>query len=251
MKVINQLLVIVLFLFPAVICSMLLVGWKRVRDFSKVEPKKEKNQSKKIRRDFYALLSEIKSDCKKKNKICVKILPVNLINPKNDLGFSGTPFCLRTIAYTPVAIKHYAINPPIWKIAIVQSIGHEIAHWWDIRRNKFHKEQPKESQHFFYWVHEVRCDFYGVNFAMSFDGDYSREEIITAIEKKAEVYKQNSDYKPGHRKRHPSWEFRLEMLRSHTSFDEEVIKAIKQAAECNDDTYVDFVARNLREIAIE
>lgn len=244
MDSITQILKELSLLMLVAIAGMLFVGYKRVRDFSRPKEGEDYKDGKRIRKEFYAHIAKITANCKE-NGIHVKVLPLNLGNHKNDLAFSGAPSWVHIVAYTPVVIKHYARDPRTWEIAIVQSIGHELGHWRDIHRDKFHKEQPEENQNFFYWVHEIRCDFYGVDFAQSFGEGYSREEIITAVEKKAEVYKHNSGYEPGHSKDHPSWEFRLDMLKNHTSFDKNVIKDIKREAKCNDEAYVNMITEKL------
>ena len=227
----------------AIFC-MLFVGFKRVRDFSISTEDEAYKDSKKIRKEFYKLISQIVAECKK-NRIYVKVLPLKILNSKNDLGFSSTPSWVHVVVYTPVVIKYYFKDPRTWEIAIVQSIGHELGHWQDIYRGRFHNKQPEENQNFFYWTREIRCDFYGVDFAQSFREGYSRDEIITAVAKKADVYKHNSDYKPGHCKDHPSWEFRLSMLKKYTSFDERVIKDIMQEAKCTDNSYVKMITEKL------
>lgn len=170
----------------AIFC-MLFVGFKRVRDFSISTEGGANKDSKKIRKEFYELISQIVAECKK-NRIYVKVLPLKILNSKDDLGFSSAPSWVHVVVYTPVVIKHYSKDPRIWEIAIVQSIGHELGHRQDIYRDRFHKKQPEENQNFFYWTREIRCDFYGVDFAQSFREGYSRDEIITAVAKKADVY---------------------------------------------------------------
>lgn len=179
----------------------------------------------------------------KKIKGRISILPIYPIQEKNQLSAGSCSPFLSIITYSPIWIVKVITEGKTWENAFLQTIGHEIGHFYDIKRGLAFYFLKKNNKKFYYWMREICCDYYGVAFVKKFYPPISREEILAAVTEKSKIYVSQNNNQKGIG--HPSWDVRLKVLYEHTLIDQEVIKYIAKESNCNDEKYINNVVKKL------
>lgn len=203
-----------------------------------VKEKKFKN-TKAVMTKLNAIVQEAREHCLEKG-YDMKISPTYEVEKRNDLGM-GIRRWFDTIVYSGVWIEKLLTGAPIWKIAFMESIGHEIGHRKDIKQNILFYLRPKCERKFFYWTREVLNDYRGIAFVNEFYPEHSRKTILNAVKKKAKAY--DSSKKKKSYFTHPTWAFRLELQNRYESFSEKVVYAIAKKAGCENKAFVAEIAK--------
>lgn len=177
---------------------------------------------------FSLFLNKVERICRE-NGYSVKF---SMFCPRPKMGSQGFGTNCRTkIKFGPVWIYLIAVSPRLSELAFVQSVGHEIGHRFDWKKGKGFYFRPAAERRLFYWLQEIKSDFWGVDFTIKNYEGVSRKTILNAVGKKAERY-----IKERKRKEcmsHPSWELRCKLLKEHNCFDEEVVRKVAKAAGCD------------------
>lgn len=180
----------------------------------------------------------------------VKIFPLNSGDIPGLINM-GTSFSKAPVVFKPVWGYHFARNPEVFSIAFIHSVGHELGHWTDIKKGSKFNKRPTEEKEFFLWVREIRNDFEGISILERYYPNITRNQIIDAIECKANApvidlkpkkKKEKQNRQSGSYRDHPEWDFRLQIIKCG-QFSEEVIKKIADKAECTNADYVQEVVR--------
>lgn len=170
---------------------------------------------KEIKKEFKGIEKEALSACKEYsglrflNKLCYR----------RCLDLSDLNACTlkptRTIAYSPLWIflctADMFCNRDDWRIAFMQSVGHELGHQFDKRKDfLFGLRHSYEERRLFYWLREVACDIYSLGFmAKQFPCFVSR--FRGALDLKIWKY---MNQMTGKEKffRHPTWAIRKKVI---------------------------------------
>ena len=234
----------------AVPTLFMIIGRKQERQFAK-EAADDKGNSearsyKRIISDFYAVIKEIKTYKIKGKTRCIFILPVNIIE-KQKLNCSSIGL-VHLIAYRPVWLLHFGKNPDVWKHAFIQTVGHELGHWFDVRKTPFlYWCRPKLSKELFCWVREVRNDFWSLKFLKeNWGDDYCKKQTLEIMTIKASIYDPtilNNQHEVVAKNKvkfrtHPSWSLRLDLLNEYDEFSSEVIDDIAASIGCKDENLI-------------
>lgn len=169
---------------------------------------------KEIKEEFRKIEKETMAACKEYsklyflNKLCYRTDDLtNLV----ACTFKPT----RTIAYSPIWIflctgdtdwKNHD-----WRIAFRQSVGHELGHQFDKRKDfLFRLRHSYEERRLFYWLREVACDIYSLGFM----ADQFPCTIVTlenALNLKIAKYTEQMTGKEKFYK-HPTWDIRKKVI---------------------------------------
>lgn len=205
------------------------------------------NLSKKeVKKRIRGFVDEVKNRCKSELGLSIKILPIYQISKHKELGFGTAVKMLRIVTYSPIWIEKILTSQKLWKLSFVQSVGHEIGHRRDLSRGVFFLVKNLNDRKFFLWVREVRCDYFGLEFASQVCPLCSRGEILEAIQVKADEYAAQSLGKKNKNYTHPSWKIRLKILRTYENFNEDVIRFIAKEAGCINAEYISKIVSLLK-----
>lgn len=115
--------------------------------------------------------------------------------------------------------------------AMYQSVGHELGHislgeniklLLDneiIKDIKTHKKNK--------WVVECYCDAFGVKFAQLCFKNITNRELLESIKNKFD-FNAKTRKKDKHKHHHPSWTYRLQIIKTYATFDKTVIKKVAE-----------------------
>lgn len=209
---------------------------------------KNKKMSKKTMEQFLDMVIKTKKLYTKEYKTI--IIPFRFGDTPGLINMA-TSIPKAPILFKPVWGYHFARNSEVFSIAFMHSVGHELGHWTDIKNGAKFNKRPKEEKEFFLWVREIRNDFEGISILERCCPNISRNQIINAIECKANA--PVIDLKPKKKKEkltklgnsyrdHPEWDFRLQIIRSG-HFNKDVIKQIADKANCKNTNYVQKIIK--------
>lgn len=208
--------------------------WRKITSFVTGKTKRE------VENDMATLIAEAMAACKKSGKQ-MKII----YDPSADittLTMSTCPKVFKTIVMSPSWIPFLSGATPDsvedWKVAFYQSVGHELGHQFDvpsvfgvpIRKNK-------AERRLFCWLREVRCDLYGVDFAVSHLASYGKDDIMVAIDVKIAAYTaQKGDIAD---RKHPTWAVRKSIMENHNELNADVIEVLVKESGCDNQGFID------------
>lgn len=236
---------------PLVLMYMLFIGKRQERQFAKEAADDDKNEhglsDEEILSEFYDVIKEIKTYKVERNKLCALILPINVGPEKHKLNCSSIRL-VHLVAYRPVWLLHFGSNPEVWKRAFIQTVGHELGHWFDVRKTPFlYWCRPKLSKELFCWVREVRNDFWSLKFLKeNWGDDYCKKQTLEIMTIKASIYDPtilNNQHEVVAKNKvkfrtHPSWSLRLDLLNEYDEFSSEVIDDIAASIGCKDENLI-------------
>lgn len=119
------------------------------------------------------------------------------------------------------------------------TIGHEMTHQ---EKDYFYLEPFSNEQKFVNWVNEIHADYGGI--IKAFDGNVNRG--IKALELKKH-YKGEKDKD---RRSHPSWERRIEYIKTF-DFNADLIKEIAKSTNCDNKRLINKVCDYYDSIALQ
>lgn len=209
--------------------------------YKKLSVKKKKSKQD-IKEEFGAIVGRAKSNCAAA-KATVNILPYYEVSARNALGFGIVPR-LNTILYSSVWIELTLTKSSKWQIAFAQSVGHELGHKDDIPKDILFPFRKLADRRFYNWVCEIRNDLYGVEFARKYYS-YTEEDIHEAVCMKANMYDKTTRKK--NYQTHPTWRFRLSIMKNYSVLTEEVIRYIAENAGCTNKKYIEKVSQAVME----
>lgn len=212
----------------------------RIKHFVEKSACEKRLSNEAVTKEFLSLCKEVEACCVRKSIKIWGIKPWHLSGEKEKLnanaGFSWLPI----ISYTPSWISKVISDDPQWKVAFLHTMGHEMGH-----RNREPSPRysftanPSPKTCFVNYVRECRCDFYGMEFMKAEYPQYTREEVILAKEKEAEDIERHNNGVERVSSTHPTWTFRLELLRTYTCFDQAVIQRIAKETGFGDQRFID------------
>ena len=139
---------------------------------------------RKAREQFEAVLCEAERNCA---TYPTKFKPAYPIRKISEIGMAVSKKT-RTIAYAPFWAYLVVVKPRLWKIAFMQTVGHEWNHNFDPYKRQGFLFRKRSEKKFYYWLCEVVNDFRGVEFVQHHYPKYERSTVISAVEAKANYY---------------------------------------------------------------
>lgn len=191
-----------------------------------------------VKKQFRKVVQEEIDRCSTLNTK-IKIVPYHDVYARDELGM-GIWAKFGVVLCTANWIELALTQNQQWRLALTQSVGHEIGHKEDIQKGILFSFRKKTDQKFFYWLREIRCDYKGVWYAMKFT-DMSREKVIKAIRAKARKYNKHNDGKTFFK--HPEWNFRIKMLNKYPELTEAAIREIAAKAGCKNEKYIQEIIK--------
>ena len=208
-----------------------------------VSCEKNNKAAQKVMKQFMKMVSRTKKIYAEEYRTI--IIPFNSGDTPGLINMS-TSFRNAPIVFKPVWGYHFARNPEAFKVAFMHSVGHELGHWTDIKKDPHFSKRPKEEKEFFLWVREIRNDFEGIKILEKHNPNVTHNQIIHAIECKANApvidlkAKKSKEKQFGCRnsyRDHPEWGVRLQML-ACGQFSKDIIERIADIAECRNMDYI-------------
>ena len=184
-----------------------------------------------ILNEYHCLFDDIKD---KASKVGIKIVSFGYFNGFSNAlsGRASIPFF---ILITPSWFVKTASGDSVWQIALLHTLGHEIAH-------KAKEPHPclglTKQGRFRNWVREVRADFWGLNFVENYY-HISRPSILKAVEKKTNYNLEIAPRTGCGSKTHPSGPFRYTLLSENQSFNSQVVRCIAKELGYTNNSYIE------------
>lgn len=137
------------------------------------------------------------------------------------------------ILISPTWIKKLLDADPQWRVAFLETIGHELAH-------KMNEPNPiywfSKKARLTNWARECRADFYGVEFACKYLPSETRATVIQAMKKKYPASRRSECT-------HPSWTTRYKLLERHTHLEQAVFEKLRRMIRFRDKEYSQNLAQ--------
>lgn len=204
----------------------------RILKFALFKPKEKKR--------FGQLKKKITKYCSSRG-VKIYIEPVYFPERINQLAIGTPKNNMPLIAYSSFWLEK--VTSPLWEMAFVQSVGHELGHRFDLPSDEINGKSEPDKMRFFCWVRECRCDFYGIHFAKAMYLQCTRDDIIEAVVEKSEVYKPTEEERAKPTEDHPSWNFRIYLATKYLQFNAETVREIAEEAGYKDRKYIEVLAQ--------
>ena len=202
----------------------------------------EEEGTAEVTENFQNLLEEAKEACFEHSGKHMRMLCVMPCDKLEALTMRTSFRCTKLIIYSPVWIYRAAVGScdamaDLWKIAFMQSVGHELGHQFDKRKGFGFCFRKKTNKRLFRWLREIQCDFYSLRFLADEFDDYDSDLVLAAVGAKALIYTERNGDRATNS--HPTWVMRREIMTYASELSKDIIDLVADAAGCTDRAFIE------------